>query len=142
MRKTAKYVGCVASLEIAGKDKLSAIIPICEFVEGDKVVARKATVAVLECKYQIGDEVQVEVDEEDPDNYIIVGTVIAPQEVEDLSDVDTEEYEDDEGSRFSPVHFFLLLFLILILLIIVDLTTDVRFSFDKPEQVISAMTWF
>lgn len=140
MRKTAKYVGCVASLEIAGKDKLSAIIPICEFVEGDKVVARKATVAVLECKYQIGDEVQVEVDEEDPDNYIIVGTVIAPQEVEDLSDV--EEYEDDEGSKFSAVHFFLLLFVILILLIIVDLTTDVRFSFDKPEQVISAMTWF
>lgn len=140
MRKTAKYVGCVASLEIAGKDKLSAIIPICEFVEGDKVVARKATVAVLECKYQIGDEVQVEVDEEDPDNYIIVGTVIAPQEVEDLSDV--EEYEDDEGSKFSSVHFFLLLFIILILLIIVDLTTDVRFSFDNPEQVISAMTWF
>lgn len=140
MRKTAKYVGCVASLEIAGKDKLSAIIPICEFVEGDKVVTRKATVAVLECKYQIGDEVQVEVDKEDPDNYIIVGTVIAPQEVEDLPDfVDTEEYEDDEGSKFSAVHFFLLIFIVLLLLIIVDFTTGMGFSFDKPAQI-SIMT--
>ena len=137
MRKTAKYVGCVASLEIAGNDKLSAANPICEFVEGDKVVVRKATVAVLECNHQIGDEVQVEVDEKNPDNYIIVGTVIAPQEVEDLSDV--EEYEDDEGSKLSAVHFFLLLFIILLLLIIVDLTTGMGFSFDKPAQI-SIMT--